>query len=227
MSSVRPQDRASLCLFRFSDGRRCLTPRSSRHPQFCFFHARKEAQASAADDLGNDLSFVFSGEYVSACDLSTALARIIPDVARGHVKPKTASTIAYLAQTLVQTMHLSQNEYIRAFGDGNWEHNVEHGIKENYRHLQPLAAARKYPLAPPAPLPNPPATAASVSGESTPSPDAASTHPANQHPDQNDETNELFDRNDNDENSPETSDGSPDFPEDSSIPHPNPASKPN
>ncbi len=49
MSSIRPQDRASLCTFTFADGRRCRTPLSSSHPRLCFDHARKEAQAHAPD----------------------------------------------------------------------------------------------------------------------------------------------------------------------------------
>jgi len=45
MSSIRPQDRASLCTFTFADGRRCRMPLSSRHPRLCFDHARKKAKA--------------------------------------------------------------------------------------------------------------------------------------------------------------------------------------
>ncbi len=41
MSSLRLQDRASLCTFTLADGRRCRTPRSGSHPHFCFYHARK------------------------------------------------------------------------------------------------------------------------------------------------------------------------------------------
>ncbi|HMD07226.1 MAG TPA: hypothetical protein VKH63_06800 [Candidatus Acidoferrum sp.] len=65
--SSRAQDRVAVCTFTFADGRRCRTPRSRNHPHFCFFQARKEAQARAADELGDDLS---------ACDFSTALSRI-------------------------------------------------------------------------------------------------------------------------------------------------------
>jgi hypothetical protein len=46
MSSLRPQDRASLCRFVFADGRRCRVPRSPYHPHFCSDHARKESQAA-------------------------------------------------------------------------------------------------------------------------------------------------------------------------------------
>jgi hypothetical protein len=78
MSLHHPKDRASLCLFTFTDGRRCRTPRTTGHPHFCFYHARKETQARVAEKLGNDLNFFLSGEYLSANDLSAALGRIIP-----------------------------------------------------------------------------------------------------------------------------------------------------
>jgi hypothetical protein len=76
MSSIRPQDRASLCTFTFADGRRCRTPLSSRHPRLCFDHARKEAKAHPADQGDSDLTFFFSGDCVSARDLSVAIARL-------------------------------------------------------------------------------------------------------------------------------------------------------
>src|SRR5216684_6258372 len=112
MSTLSPKDRVSLCMFTFADGRRCRTPHSSSHPHFCFDHAQKEARAQAADSLGKDLAYFFSGHHLSACDLSSALARLIPAVLRGEVKPRTARTVAYLAQTLLQTIHISEQEYI-------------------------------------------------------------------------------------------------------------------
>jgi hypothetical protein len=117
MSWIRPQDRASLCSFTFADGRRCRTPLSSRHPRLCFDHARKEAQAHPADQTDSDLSFFFCGDYVSAHDLSAAIARLLPQVTHGQIKPKTASALACLSQTLMKTIQLSQHERIRAAGE--------------------------------------------------------------------------------------------------------------
>jgi hypothetical protein len=117
MSSIRPQDRASLCTFTFADGRRCRTPLSSRHPRLCFDHARKEAQAHPASLVRTDVSFFFSGDSVSAHDLSAAIARLLPYVAHGQIKRKTASALANLSRTLVQTIQLSQHEFIRTHGE--------------------------------------------------------------------------------------------------------------
>ena len=94
MSPLRPQDRKSLCRFTFADGRQCRTPRSPGHPHLCSDHARKDSQARAADKLARDLSYFFSGQYLSACDLSAALGRLLPAVIRGDIKPRTAHTLA-------------------------------------------------------------------------------------------------------------------------------------
>ncbi len=47
MSSLRPQDRKSLCRFTFADGRQCRTPRSPDHSHLCSDHARNDSQARA------------------------------------------------------------------------------------------------------------------------------------------------------------------------------------
>jgi hypothetical protein len=139
MSSLSPKDRVSLCSFTFSDGRRCRTPRIGKHPRFCFYHAQKEARARTAQKLGKDLAYFFSGEYLSACDLSTSLARLIPAVVRGDVKSKTAHTVAYLVQTLMQAIHISQHEYINAFGTDGWRKSVRNSVNDNYDYRFPPA----------------------------------------------------------------------------------------
>src|SRR5260370_18259092 len=114
MSTLSAKDRVSLCMFTFSDGRRCRTPRFRSHPHFCFYHAQKEARARATETLGKDLAYFFSGDYLSACDLSTALARLLLAGLRGAVQPKTAHTVAYLMQTLIQPIPASHHEYTNA-----------------------------------------------------------------------------------------------------------------
>lgn len=157
MSSIHPQHRASLCLFTFADGRRCRTPRISSHPHFCYYHAQKEARARAAESLGKDLAFFFSGDYLSACDLSTALARLVPAVLRGDVKPKTARTVAYLLQILMQSIHISQDEYINAFSTDGWRKSIASAVRANYDYrLPPNPGSAPEPPAPPAAPPAPP-----------------------------------------------------------------------
>ena len=137
MSSLSSKDRVSLCLFSFTDGRRCRTPRTGRHPHFCFYHAQKEARAQAAEKLAKDLAYFFSGDYLSACDLSTALSRLIPAVIRGDIKPRLARTVAYMFQTQLQAIHLSEDEYINAFGTDGWRKAVRTSVNGNHDYLFP------------------------------------------------------------------------------------------
>ena len=138
-AAARKNDRVSLCSFTFSDGRRCRTPRAGNHPQLCFDHARKESQARSADSLAQDLAYFFSAEYLSANDLSAALGRLIPAVLHGDVKPRTARTLAYLAQTLLQTIRLAQHEYINAFSTDAWRNSIRNSVNSNHDHLFPPA----------------------------------------------------------------------------------------
>jgi len=142
---TRENHRSSLCSFTFADGRQCRTPRRDSHSHLCAFHARKEAQALAGEQAGEDIAYHLSGSYVSACDLSSALGRLFSAVAQGQVKPKTASTLAYLGQTLVQTLHLAQHEYINAFGSDSW--------RETVRYNFDLSADYQSPTPQPAPTP--------------------------------------------------------------------------
>jgi hypothetical protein len=137
MSTIRSKDRSSLCSFTFADGRRCRTPRRDGHPYLCAFHARKEAQALAGQEAGQDIAYHLSGSYVSACDLSSALGRLFAAVAQGHIKPKTASTLAYLGQTLVQNLHLAENEYINAFGTNSWRETIRTSHNQSANHVSP------------------------------------------------------------------------------------------
>ncbi len=157
MPSLSSKDRVSLCRFTFDDGRRCRTPRVSTSPHFCFYHAQKEAQFRASENLAEDLAYFFSGDYLSANDLNTALSRVFVAVARGDLKPRAARTLAYLAQTMFQTLHLAQNEFITACGEKDWRHTVVQSINSNhdYRFPEPIEPPAQ-PTSPQAVQPQPP-----------------------------------------------------------------------
>ena len=158
MPSLTAKDRISLCLFSYEDGRRCRTPRTGNQPHFCFYHAQKESQARAAESLSKDLANFFSGDYLSASDLSTAMARLIPAVIRGDIKPRLARTVAYMFQTQLQAIQLSQHEYINAFGADHWRKAVRTSVNVNYDYRFPSAPDAK--TSEPAPEPEQPASPA-------------------------------------------------------------------
>src|SRR5712691_11559858 len=137
MSTHRCKDRSSLCSFTFVDGRHCRIPRRVDHPYLCAFHARKEAQSLAGQEAGKDIAYHLSGSFVSACDLTSALGRLFSAVAQGHVKPKTASTLAYLGQTLVQILPLAQDEYINAYDTDTWCETIRESHEQSANHSSP------------------------------------------------------------------------------------------
>jgi len=102
------KDRSFLCSFTYADGRQCRTPRRNGHPHLCVFHARKQAQALAGNKAGGDIAYHLSGGHVSDYDLSSALGRLFAALAQGHIKPKTAATLACLSRIIVKATHLSQ-----------------------------------------------------------------------------------------------------------------------
>src|SRR5260370_35858048 len=159
MSTNRSKDRSSLCSFMFVDGRNCRIPRQLGHPYLCAFHARKDAQALAGEAAGKDIAYHLSGSFVSACDLSSALGRLFSAVAQGQVKPKTASTLAYLGQTLVQILPLAQDEYINAYDTDTWRETIRTSHEQSAKHTEepdPVSPTPEpEPEAAPAPAPTP------------------------------------------------------------------------
>ena len=124
MSNNRSTDRSGLCSFNFADGRQCRTPRRSGHSHLCYFHAQKEAESLAAKQAGEDISSFLSTSLLSACDLSAAMARLFSAVAQGQIKPKVASTLAYLSQTMIQSIPIAQHEFCEAFSSDSWRRAI-------------------------------------------------------------------------------------------------------
>jgi hypothetical protein len=53
------------------------------------------------------------------------------------MKLKTASTLAYIAQTMVQALHFSQHEYINAFSTDGWRRSVSNTVQATYDYRFP------------------------------------------------------------------------------------------
>jgi hypothetical protein len=125
--------RISLCTFTFADGRQCRTPRAAVHQHLSTYHARKDAQARAAEKVGREIAYDLSGGFITGNDLCAAIAHLFSAVAQGHIKPKTANTLAYLGQTMVQAIQLSRDEYIETYGRTEWRDEIS-------THLYPESA---------------------------------------------------------------------------------------
>jgi hypothetical protein len=120
MSTEFPGLRAGYCAFTFSDGRCCNNLRHPTHPHLCYPHARKEAAQLAEKQAGLGLCQEIKRNYVTASDLTWTVSRVFEAVATGRLKPKTARTLAYLAQIMAQTIPLAQHEFVESLGSESW-----------------------------------------------------------------------------------------------------------
>jgi hypothetical protein len=64
-------------------------------------------------------------------------------------KEARTRTVAYLLQTLLQSIDISQDEYINAFSTDGWRKTVRHSVTANHTYLHPPKPATTAPPAPP------------------------------------------------------------------------------
>src|ERR1700687_135146 len=135
--SNRSKDRSDLCSFTFVDGRRCRIPRRPDHPYLCAFPTCSGGS--------------------SAPPARWPRAPLSPirqlRVRLRSVKPKTASTLAYLGQTLVQILHLAQDEYINASDTDTWRETIRTSHEQSADHFADHASPAPQPPAEHAPAP--------------------------------------------------------------------------
>ena len=70
----------------------------------------------------------FSGRYISFADLSSAIAHTISAVAQRQLSPRAATSIAYLSQTLYQSISRAESDYVRTFGVDAWKRTLAHNL---------------------------------------------------------------------------------------------------
>src|SRR5258708_18700980 len=79
------------------------------------------------------------------------MARLFTAVAQGQIKPKVAGTLAYLSQTMLQSIPIAQHEYCEAFGTEPWRRAVRSSFTPSAPAPQP--APQPPASAPPSPTP--------------------------------------------------------------------------
>jgi hypothetical protein len=143
MSTAQAMDRTHSCAFTFANANHCRMPLSPSHPYLCTFHARKEASARGAERAGQQIAYDLSSRYVSFADLSSAIAHTISAVAQRHMTPRAATSIAYLSQTLYQSISCAETDYVRTFGVDAWKRTMAHNLStpdyDEDRNDQPSA----------------------------------------------------------------------------------------
>ncbi len=116
--------RELLCTFTFSDGRRCKMPSYFTEPDLCYFHALKFQKQVKAERAGNQIAKFLNTDFVTACDLSNTFATLFCATAQGYIKPKTAATLAYLGQLMLQTHIHAKQEFQEAFDEDSWQNAI-------------------------------------------------------------------------------------------------------
>jgi hypothetical protein len=170
----------NLCAFTFADGRQCRTPRCSGHLHLCYFHAQKEAESLAAQQVGEDISRFLPAKLLTACDLGVAMSRLFCAVAQGQIKPKVASTLAYLAQTMLQSIPIAQDEYIHSFDTATWRSAVRASFRfEDTGDSKHTEDTKDAPA--PAPKTSPQPTASAPAPTAKPASSPAPQPPVNCH----------------------------------------------
>jgi hypothetical protein len=113
-----------LCAFTFADGRRCQMPESVDDSGLCYFHSQKFRDRITRQEAGKQISQYLNTDILTACDLSSAFATLFCATAKGFIKPKTAATLTYLGQLMLQTQRLAKEEFLETF-ESDWPKIVE------------------------------------------------------------------------------------------------------
>ena len=112
----RNPDRTDLCHFTYADGRRCTLPQFPDDHGLCYHHREKRQAFLEAREAGRQISRFLETEILTACDLSCTLSALFSATAQGYIKPKTAATLGYLAQLMLQAQERAKAEFLQSGG---------------------------------------------------------------------------------------------------------------
>ena len=107
------------CTFSYSDGRRCRMLCRPPHLSLCPFHAREELQILEAGKIAAAFASVTGGFYTFT-DVNQALGTLFRFVAANRIPPRSAVTLAYLGQLLLQSIPGVEREANLVRGRDGW-----------------------------------------------------------------------------------------------------------
>ena len=93
---------ASRCRHRTANGR-CRMPAVDSAANLCFDHARRALQARQNSDFAHYLTRDSSG-FQTAQGINHSLADLYTLLAQGHISPRRASVLAYVASLLLRSL---------------------------------------------------------------------------------------------------------------------------
>jgi hypothetical protein len=133
------------CRFTFADGRQCKQPICADEMGLCYYHQTKYDERKNKLVAGERISRYLNIDVLTATDLNSALSALFSATAKGNIKPKTAATLAYLGQIMLQTQALAKQEYLDSY-EAEWFEIVQNSQTLNPER-KPLTAAAEQPSA--------------------------------------------------------------------------------
>jgi len=108
----RTYRRRPRCNYQFADGRRCRMLRHKSAAELCLFHQRTLQQLESAEEIGAEL-LALGGQFNHPIPINFVLGKLFAHVATGRMHRRQASTLAYIAQLLLQTLDEKRYPMIR------------------------------------------------------------------------------------------------------------------
>jgi len=108
-------DPENRCTFLFADGRRCRMLQTRTDSTLCPHHAKEELQRREAEKLKAELASL-SGAVSSATHVCEVLGKVFNALAEGRITARTANTLGYLGQLMLQSMPAVRREVNDAVG---------------------------------------------------------------------------------------------------------------
>jgi hypothetical protein len=146
------------CNFRFADGRRCRMLRHGRRDELCLFHTRELLQLKSSTELGAEL-LALGGNFQNPIAINLVLGKLFAAVATGRMHRRDASTLAYIAQLLLQTIDEKKYQRIRDQYDYRGFTRAIDAKYDRPATKRSTRAKQSQPTADPAPLAQSPTTA--------------------------------------------------------------------
>jgi len=119
-TTLRTPKSKNRCNFQFADGRRCRMLLHKTTGELCLFHHRELLQLQSSAEIGAEL-LALGGNFRNPIAINFVLGKLFSHVATGRMHRRDASTLAYIAQLLLQTLdtkryHLARDRHdYRAF----------------------------------------------------------------------------------------------------------------
>ncbi len=101
------------CAYVTANARRCSATRTSEHIPLCVYHQRQYLDQQGAHGGAMELLLPIE-KFDSAADINRALGQVFQALARNAIPSRTAATLAYICQLLLNTLPALERKNLEA-----------------------------------------------------------------------------------------------------------------